>query len=67
MKVFLVVLLCKIADPSACIERVVTDEALMVCLPTTLPGWMADEGYTARGYQLKRWECQIGNRRKVPA
>lgn len=71
MFVTVLVKLCLIADPSACVEKIVTDQAtLMECGGSSaaqfLPQWMAENGYTARGYRLASWGCAMGGRR-VPA
>jgi hypothetical protein len=68
MLVVVVATLCLIADPAACIERVVTDQAtLMECegafAAQVLPSWMEEQGYSARGYRLAKWGCSIGGRR----
>jgi hypothetical protein len=68
MLVTVTVLLCLISSPDRCIERVVTNEAtLMQCggamAVQVLPTWMAEQGYTARGYRLAKWGCVIGSKR----
>lgn len=68
MLVTLVVTLCLAGG--SCIEKVVTDQAtLMQCEGATaaqaLPTWMAENGYTARGYRLAKWGCMIGTRRNA--
>lgn len=50
-----------------CIEKTVTDQAtLMQCgggyAQPAIAQWMADQGYTARGYVLRKWGCAIGGK-----
>jgi hypothetical protein len=67
MLITVIARLCLIADPTSCIDRTVTDQATaMQCggafAAQVLPQWMAEQGYTARGYRLASWGCQIGKR-----
>lgn len=72
MFVAVIVTLCLAGADPACIEKTVTDQAtLMECggafAAQAIPQWMADNGYSARGYRLAKWGCVIGGRRKLPA
>ena len=72
MLVTVIVTLCLTAEPKACIERTVTDEAtLMQCGGAfgaqAIPAWMEREGYMARGYRLAKWGCVIGGRKRETA
>lgn len=51
-----------------CVDKTVTTQATMAecLLGKSIPGWMETEGYTARGYTLTKWSCDIGGRRRVP-
>lgn len=67
MLMTVVVLLCL---NDSCIEKVVTDQAtLMQCkgpfAAQAIPGWMAENGYTARGYRLAKWDCVTPAKRKT--
>ncbi|MGJ5032424.1 hypothetical protein ACQR1I_36690 [Bradyrhizobium sp. HKCCYLS2038] len=72
MLISVIVTLCLAAAPETCIERTVTDEATMMqcsgaMAAQVLPAWMAENGYTARGYRLAKWGCVPGGFRKVRA
>jgi hypothetical protein len=68
MLVTVIATLCLAADPSSCVDKVVTDQAtLMECggafAAQVLPHWMEENGYTARGYRLAKWGCVVGRRK----
>lgn len=65
MLVTVIATLCLTADPSACVDKIVTDQAtFMECAGAfaaqVLPHWMEENGYTARGYRLAKWGCVVG-------
>jgi len=66
MLAIVVATLC-LAD--VCTEKVVSDQAssfeCAINAPAFIAKWMADEGYTARGYRLAAWGCQYGRRTRV--
>jgi hypothetical protein len=71
MQITVVATLCLIANPSSCVEKIVTDQATMMQCGgafalQVLPAWMQENGYTARGYRLAKWGCVIGSK-AVPA
>lgn len=52
-----------------CTDVTVTDKASMLeCMFGVQQAgaqWMQDEGWTARGYRLARWRCEMGKRGTV--
>lgn len=67
----LVTVIATLCLNGVCVDKVVTDQAtFMQCTGAfaaqVLPHWMEENGYSARGYTLRKWGCAIGGKR-VPA
>jgi hypothetical protein len=63
----LVTVIATICLNGLCVDKTVTDQATLgectVTAQQSLTQWMELEGYTARGYRLARWRCDIGGKR----
>jgi hypothetical protein len=63
----LVVVIATLCLSDVCVQKIVTDQAsLMQCSgpfgEQAISKWMTEEGYSARGYRLAKWGCQLGKR-----